>query len=278
MPASDIELNRISSLHGVLPTKEVEGEREISLEPAMLTEEDSPDISRTQASFIIVILTGVSFLNTMGSGILTISLPRIAIDLALTENLLLWPASVYALAAGCTLLISGSVADVVGPKRVWMTGSWLYIAFTLACGLSQTGLQLIVFRTILGIAISMCLPSAVSLTTSAFPRGPRRNIGFACMGMGQPLGYSLGLVLGGVFADTIGWRYGYYISAIINAFLAVGAIWGLPDAAQRDGPLIWSRIIYDIDWIGALILSLSLGLLSYVLASVLEAAIHLDMH
>lgn len=224
-----------------------------------------PDISRSRAFVIFSLLTGLSFLNTMGSGILTVALPTIARDINLSPNLLLWPASVYALAAGCTLLIFGAVSDVVGSKKVWLAGAGVYIAFTLACGLARTGIQLIIFRTILGIAISMCLPSAVSITTNSFPRGKRRNIGFACMGMGQPLGYSIGLILGGVFTNTIGWRWGYYLSAIINALLFAGALWGLPDEKSREA-VSWGRLLHEIDWIGALVISISLGLLSYVLA------------
>ena len=224
----------------------------------------SPGTPRLKGIAIITILTGVSFLNTMGSGILTIALPRLSQDLSLPSNLLLWPASVYALTAGCTLLIFGSVADVVGAKKVWLTGSCLYTMFTLACGLARTGDQLIAFRTVLGVAIAMCLPSAVSLTTAAFERGTWRNIGFACMGMGQPLGYSVGLILGGVFTNTIGWRYGYYISAIINAFLVVGGFFGLP-SDKKDGFQL-RRLITDIDWVGAICISTSLGLLSYILA------------
>lgn len=225
-----------------------------------------PEISRSKASLIIVMLTGVSFLNTMGSGILTVALPTIAHDISLSPNLLLWPASIYALAAGCTLLVFGSIADVVGGKKIWLTGAGFYIVFTLACGLCKTGMQLIVFRTFLGVSISMCLPAAVGITTKAFDRGTRRNISFACQGMGQPLGYALGLILGGVFADTIGWRWGYYMSAIINFFLFLAAFWGLPPDEQND--VSWKRLGSDIDWIGAITLSVAFGLLSYVLAMI----------
>ncbi len=180
--------------------------------------------------------------------------------------MLLWPASVYALAAGCTLLIFGSVADLVGSKPVWLLGASLYIVFTIACGLAKTGLQLILFRTMLGIAIAMCLPSAVSITTKSFPRGKRRNVCFACMGMGQPIGYAVGLLFGGISVSTIGWRWGYYLSAIVNATIVAGAIWGLPSEERRT--VSWKSLITDIDWVGAVSLSTSLGLLSYVLAMV----------
>lgn len=224
-------------------------------------------MTRLRASLVITVLAGVSFLNTMGSGILTVALPTIVHDVDLDENLLLWPASVYALAAGCTLLIFGAVGDVVGPKKVWVTGAALYAAFTLGVGLCRTAAQLIAFRTVLGLAISMCLPTAVGLTTSAFQPGRWRNMAFACQGMGQPLGYSLGLILGGIFTDTIGWRWGFYISAIINAILVVCAFSVLPTPLQdpeHAGKSVIRRLIHDIDWAGAIIISASFGLLSYV--------------
>ncbi|KAF7504202.1 hypothetical protein GJ744_002575 [Endocarpon pusillum] len=131
----------------------------------------------------------------MGSGVVISALPRISNDIGLEEGFLLWTASYYAPAAGCLLLIFGAVADVVGAKLVWVTGSFLYVIFTVAVGFSKTGVhwQIILFRTFLGIAISMCLPTAVSLITNTLPQGTWRNIAFASNGMGQPLGYSVGL-------------------------------------------------------------------------------------
>lgn len=206
------------------------------------------------------------FLAHPTPGLLTTALPAIARDVGLGDNLLLWPASAYALAAGCTLLIFGSVADLVGSKPIWLIGASLYIVFTIACGVAKTGIQLILFRTMLGVAISMCLPSAVSITTNSFSRGKRRNACFACMGMGQPIGYSVGLLFGGLFTDTIGWRWGYHLSAIINAMIVAGAIWGLPAMERKS--IAWNRLVSGIDWVGAVTLSASLGLLSYVLAKV----------
>ena len=215
----------------------------------------------------IATLAGISFLNTMGSGILISALPRIAHDIGLSEGFLLWPASVYALAAGCLLPICGAVADVVGVKIVWVTGSFLYVVFSVAVGLSQTGVQMILFRTFHGASISMCLPTAVSLITNIFPKGTWRNVAFASNGMGQPLGYSVGLILGGVFTDTIGWRWSFFVSAIINFCISVASIWALPNI-RMPSEKSWSRrLVEDIDWLGACIMSAALGILLYVLAT-----------
>ena len=223
--------------------------------------------SRTESLTVIVTLAGISFLNTMGSGILISALPRIANDVGLGEGFLLWPASVYALAAGCLLLIFGAVADVVGAKPVWMIGSFLYMIFTVAVGLAQTGVQIILFRTLTGASIAMCLPAAVSLITNSFPRGTWRNMAFATNGMGQPLGYMLGLILGGVFTDTVGWRWAFFTMGLINLPITIAAVWALPNI-YKPSQKPWSRrLLEDIDWVGALIMSAALGILLYVLAT-----------
>lgn len=148
---------------------------------------------------------------------------------------------------------------------MYLIGCILQSAFTLACGLAETGTQLIVFRAFAGVAISFCLPSAVSIITSTFPEGKSRNIAFASMGGGQPIGFSLGLVLGGIFADTIGWRWGFRLSAIVNTVIFFIALFGLPkvDGKQVN---VMSRLKNEIDWIGIAMGSASLALLSYCFA------------
>ncbi|OJD27573.1 hypothetical protein ACJ73_01031 [Blastomyces percursus] len=112
-------------------------------------------MSKAKAVTVIITLAGVSFLNTMGSGILIASLPRIAKDVGIPEAPILWPAAVYAPAAGCFLLVFGAVADVVGAKLMWIIGSFLFVIFTIAIGVAKTGIQIIIFRTLAGAAISM---------------------------------------------------------------------------------------------------------------------------
>lgn len=151
---------------------------------------------------------------------------------------------------------------------MYLIGSALQSAFTLACGLSRTGTELILFRGLAGIATSLCLPSAVSIITHTFPHGPRRNAAFSAMGGGQPLGFALGLTLGGVFTGTIGWRWAFHLAAILNTGILVMAIFALPNTRKGDGAITWSRLANEIDWIGAFIASTSLATLSYVLAYV----------
>lgn len=80
-------------------------------------------------------------------------------------------------------LAFGSVADVIGSKRMWLVGSGISCPLILACGLARTGNQFIIFRAILGLFVAMCLATSMSLVTASFPPGRRRNIAFAAMGV-----------------------------------------------------------------------------------------------
>ncbi|KAI1245072.1 hypothetical protein MGN70_011960 [Eutypa lata] len=236
-------------------------------------EPDMPGVARQEQSLwtstlIIVTLSGLTLTSSMTTGLLTVGLPRMAADLSLSDSLLLWPASIYGLTSGCSLLIAGAIADVIGSRPVYLVGCFLLTGFVLGSGLSQTATQLIVFRGGQGVAVSMCLPTAMSLLSAYLPRGKRRNIGFAFFSAGQPLGYSIGLLLGGFFVDSIGWRYGWYLSACVAfAVLTIGVL-GLPKRPGGVGSGRLRRILFGIDWVGAVLASASLAMFSYVLAVV----------
>lgn len=238
------------------------------VESIQQSEARTDDLSKIRSVFIVITVAGISFTNSLGSGLLTVGLPRIAADVQLAEGLLLWPASIYALTSGCTLLLAGAIADVIGNRPVFLTGCGLSTAFTIGIGLSRTGFQLIMFRAFQGIAMSLCLPTAVGLVTTTFPTGRTRNVAFASLGGGQPLGFALGLVLGGLFVDSIGWRYEYYLACIFNGLVLIAAVFTLPVSSTQTRRS--ERLLHDVDWIGALIASTCLGLLSYVFAYVLS--------
>ena len=85
------------------------------------------------------------------------------------------------------------------------------------------------------------------------------------MGAGQPFGFCVGLVLGGLLIDSIGWRAGYYICAAANLAFALVSFCSLPKTTHESSNVLL-RLKRELDWLGAAIVSTSLGLLSYVLA------------
>ena len=173
--------------------------------------------------------------------------------------------TIYSLTSSSCLLLAGSIADVIGNRRVNLLGGFLTSIFILACGFARTGIELIMFRAMQGIAVSFCLPTSVAIVANAAPSGRKRNIGFSCLGFVQPIGFSLGMVLEGVILDSVGWRFSYYLCGSLSlAFFGV-SLWALPEDVVVEGS-VFAKLKKEIDWIGALIASTSLGVFSYILA------------
>jgi len=229
----------------------------------------SPTRSNLQIFFTIFMPSFVGFLASFSSGIITVGLPDIARSLSLDRSLYLWPSSVYGLTAGSTLLIAGSIADIVGARPVELLGISLMGVFALACGFASNGEQLVVFRALQGVALAMHLPSSVALIAGAVPSGRARNFGFACLGFSQPLGFAFGLVIGGVLIDRAGWRSGFYLCGGVTLLAAIVAIWSIPQVKTGNDHgfvELCKQVGRKVDWIGGLISSGGLATLAYVLA------------
>ena len=174
----------------------------------------------------------------------------------------------YTLAVGCTLLISGAMSDAVGSRVLFLLGCFLLSIFSMASGLARSGTELVIFRALSGVAASFCLPSAMSIITEHFPTGKVRNVALALMGSGQPIGFGVGLIFGGIFADTAGWRWGFHSAAIAMGPAFLLALWQLPRNKKVESGVLWTRLAFGIDWVGAFIIGAALAMLSYALAYV----------
>lgn len=258
-----------------------------SLSPGLLTAKVSPaplpSVSQTadptvpetsygilpkgRSIIVITQLSGVGFLTSFANGLLIVNLPVIAADLGLPSSLLVWPTAAFSLTSGTCLLVAGTVADVVGPRPVNLLGCLILSIFITACGLPKTGIELILFRAMEGIASALAVPSAVSIISTSVESGRPRNIGFACLGVGMTLGFSLGIVLAGVFEKTLNWRAGFYVGGAACFLLFLVGIFALPPTPRsHSDQRILKRLTKEIDWIGAIEASGSLAMFSYVLS------------
>ncbi|KAK2594026.1 hypothetical protein QQS21_008288, partial [Conoideocrella luteorostrata] len=222
------------------------------------------------APLVIFCTSCTTFFSSYLGGLATVSVPQISADLQLSPGMELWPVQMYTLATGCTLLISGAMSDAVGNRVLFLLGCFLLSIFSMASGLARSGTELIIFRALSGLAASFCLPSAMSIITEHFPTGKLRNNALALMGSGQPIGFGVGLIFGGIFADTVGWRWGFHSAAIAIAPAFLLSLWQLPRNNEVQRGVLWTRIVFGIDWVGAFIISPALALLSYALAIITD--------
>lgn len=240
------------------------------IEPSVSPMPVPKGLSILKITLIILQPSLVNFLSSFTNGIITVGLPSIAHSINLQRSLYFWPISVYGLTSGAMLLIAGSVADIIGARIVEISGILLLGIFTLSCGLSTSGVQLVVFRALQGIGFAMHLPASVALVTGAVPQGRARNIGFACLGLSQPLGFSVGMVVSGIIVERAGWRTGFYASGGATLVTVITALWTLPKIkpeAQGSENKPWYKQLYaEVDWAGGVIAGGGLAILAYILA------------
>ncbi|KAF7589037.1 hypothetical protein BBP40_004825 [Aspergillus hancockii] len=223
--------------------------------------------SRLQQVVVIIQLFAVTLTASVINGLVTVGLPTITKELQLPSSLSFWPSSVSSLATASTLLLAGSIADTVGPRWVELGGSFASGALMIGQGLARSGEELVALRALQGVGLAFHLASSISIITQLLPPGRGRNLAFSCMGLSQPLGFSLGLVVGGVLIDTIGWRAGWYISGGITLFFAVVGLWAVPKSKAHQNASIIHNVRTQIDWIGAGLASAFMALLCYLLAA-----------
>ncbi|KAG8672327.1 hypothetical protein FPOAC2_05707 [Fusarium poae] len=226
-----------------------------------------PTASRLQKIAVTFQLSGVNFACSATNGLIVVGLPQMTADLHLPVSLAFWPSSVQGLATASTLLLAGALADVLGARSVELVGCILSGVFMLACGFIRRGEDLVALRALQGVALVLHLSSSVALVTKTLARGRGRNFAFACLGLSQPLGFSFGLVLGGVLVETVGWRSGWYLYGGIVLFLSTVGCWSLPKAEPL-GTLsdVMASVTIKVDWLGTLLASAFMALLCYFLA------------
>ena len=225
-------------------------------------------LSTGRTIIVVTQLVGVQLFTSFCNGIVVIGLPAISKALHIETGLLLWPTSVFYLTAGSCLMLAGSIADVIGCRITIMAANVVLIATAIGCGLSKTGGAIIAFRALQGVVNAMVVPASVSIVSTSVEFGRPRNLSFACLGFSGPLGFLLGLVLGGVIIDQVGFPPAFFLAAGVSFVLGVCGLWVLP--ADPQAKTSWStlgkRLVYDLDWVGTLIASTGLATLSYALA------------
>ncbi|KZP33385.1 MFS general substrate transporter [Athelia psychrophila] len=222
--------------------------------------EKQPSLPRAIA--IIATCTMAMVVDISNSTMVSIALPVIGRDLDIPEYRLQWLVSAYALSSACFLVFFGRLADLFGPKRVFIAGSLFMTAFSLGLSFVNDEITLDVLRGFQGIGAAATIPSSIGILATAFPPSRMRSFAFATFTAGAPVGAAIGMTLGGVLTQlTIQtWRSVFYLSTGLSAatlLLGLFSIHADLPPAETDR---------RIDWLGALLVTTGLILIMFVLS------------
>lgn len=138
--------------------------------------------------------------------------------------------------SGGFLLLFGRIADLYGRKKTFLVGLGLFGAASLLATLAWDPASFLAGRALQGLGAAVIVPTGMSLLTTTFPEGPLRDKAVGISGTLLSLGFTIGMVLGGVMTDTLGWRSTMgllSVTAVIVLALAPGL---LPESRTTDRP------------------------------------------
>jgi EmrB/QacA subfamily drug resistance transporter len=164
----------------------------------------------------LLLLCAAFFMVILDVAIVNVALPSIQADLAFSPQSLQWVVSAYALSFGGLLLLGGRAADVLGQRRVFVAGVAVFACASLLAGLAAEPPLLVTARALQGIGAAFMTPAALSILMTTFPERAERNRALGAWGAVGASGGTIGLLIGGVLTETVGWEWIFLLNVPIG--------------------------------------------------------------
>src|SRR5881394_4232124 len=184
-----------------------------------------------------------------------IALPHIATELQLSGSSISWTITSYSVIFGSLLLFGGRAADLLGRRRMFLTGLWVFTASSFASAMAGSAGALFAARAGQGLGAAMLSPAALSIVMAAF-QGSHRAKALAAWGAIGGAGAAIGVVVGGVLTEFADWRMVFYVNLPVAAVLLFASLKVVPADTQR------SRR-HGLDLAGAALATTSLAAIVY---------------
>jgi EmrB/QacA subfamily drug resistance transporter len=219
---------------------------------------DTPFLSTRRGKLVLALLCSVAFLDFVDASIVNIALPSIRRALHFSVQSLVWVPSGYLLTYGGFMLLGGRAADLLGRRRVLISGVVVIGVSSLIGGFAGSAGMLVGARLAQGLGAAMTLPAALSILTTSFKEGRERNTALGVWGGIAALASAIGVLLGGLLVEGPGWRWVMFVNPIA-VVLVLGAIYTLIADDRRRARLA------NFDAFGALLATSGMLLLVFAL-------------
>ncbi|MDQ3881429.1 MAG: MFS transporter [Chloroflexota bacterium] len=204
----------------------------------------------------VVLGSATVFLDTT---VVNVALPRIGEELPATVVGVLegqsYVTNGYLLTLSALLILAGALGDVYGRRRVFTIGLVGFGVTSVLCGLAPSMELLIAFRLLQGAFGALLVPASLSIIRATF-EGAEQGRAFGIWAAASAATTTLGPPLGGLLVDTVSWRVAFLINAPVAAVALYAAVRHVSETRERD-----RRARFD--WLGAAVVALAVGGLSY---------------
>ena len=201
----------------------------------------------------LVLVLSAQLMVILDMTIVNVALPSIERGLHFSATSLSWVLNAYALTFGGLLLLGGRAGDILGRRRVFLTGIVVFTLSSLAAGLASSPAWLIGARALQGVGGAIASPAALALVVSAFPEGRSRNKAMALYAAIASGGASLGLVLGGAITQWESWRWAFFINLPVGIIVAACSPFLLAETPRRPGHFDLAGALTSVTGMAALV-------------------------
>jgi len=217
---------------------------------------------RRWAALVAVLLA--QLMMVLDATIVNVALPAIQTDLHFAQSSLTWVINGYLIAFGSFLLVAGRLGDLVGRRRVLLTGLALFTLASAACGLAQSGAMLVGARFLQGLGGAFASAVILAIIATEFPETRERTKAMSLFTFVSVAGGSVGLLAGGALTQAIDWHWIFFVNIPIGVFSLL-AIRALVD--ERPGIGLGE----GVDVLGGFIVTLAMAIGVY---AIVEAPYH----
>ncbi|WP_181808280.1 MFS transporter [Streptomyces shenzhenensis] len=188
---------------------------------SQLIPDQKPGAARRQGrpGIALTVIAACQLMVVLDATIVNIALPHIQDALKFSTTDLTWVVSAYTLTFGGLLLLGARAGDILGRRRVFMTGILLFTFASLLGGLAQEPWQLLAARALQGMGGAIASPTSLALITTTFPEGPERNRAFGVFAAVSAGGGAIGLLAGGMLTDWLDWRWVFFVNVPIGLLI-----------------------------------------------------------
>jgi EmrB/QacA subfamily drug resistance transporter len=225
----------------------------------------------------LAVLCGSMLMIILDGTIVSVALPAIQTDLGFSATGLAWTVNAYLVPLGGLLLLAGRLGDLRGRRRMLVGGLVLFVVASLLCGTATGAAMLVAARFLQGVAAAMASAVVLGMVVGLFPEPAERGRAMGVYAFVGAAGASLGLLLGGVLTETVGWRWIFFVNVPIGVVAVVLALATVapdpaPDRSARadvlGGALVTAGLMLAVLTIVGAVgtgIRLGLGLLSLAL-------------
>ncbi|MFF4183523.1 MFS transporter [Streptomyces sp. NPDC001691] len=206
-----------------------------SSQPTPTTETAAPGSRGGGKGIALLVIASCQLMVVLDVTIVNIALPHIQSALRFSTTGLAWVVSAYTLTFGGLLLLGGRTGDILGRRRVFMCGVFLFALASLLGGLSQNSGQLLAARAVQGVGGAIASPTALALITTTFTEGLERNRAFGVFAAVSAGGGAIGLLAGGMLVEWLDWRWVLFVNVPIAVLILLATPRHIQESERHSG-------------------------------------------